>query len=208
MHGQLSAAILVPLFYFGSLLLAGLFYPGYDHATQLPSELGAAGSPHPLIFNTGLVLTGLALLVTTAGIARAARFLGAARLWTASLPVVLLPAGIYFVLIGLIPLPDPRHNALFPLLLPLQLGPFLLALSLWHRREARGFLLYLVATGIILIALFLVALGFGGLITPDNQGLFIRFHAVIALTWVGVAGAILRGWVGAVRAATPKGSGK
>jgi hypothetical membrane protein len=200
---QLSAAVLVPFCYFGSLLLAGFLYPGYSHVTQLPSELGAAGAPHPLIFNAGLVLTGLALVVATPGIAHSARYLGATRLWATSLVLALLPAGIYFVLVGVISLPDPRHNALFPMVLPLQLGPFLLALSLRHRREARGFLRYLVATGILLLVLLLVGLGLGGLVTTRNQGFFIRVYAVVAFSWIGVAGALLRGWIGAVSHPAP-----
>lgn len=198
MQRQLFAAVLVPLCYFGSLLLAGLLYPGYSHVTQLPSDLGAVGAAHPLIFNTGLILTGLALLLATPGIAHAAIVLGATRLWATSLVLALGPAGIYFVLVGVITLPDPRHNALFPLLLPLQLGPFLLALALRHRREAAGFLQYLVATGGLLLLLLLVALGVGGLVTQRNQGLFIRVYAVVAFSWIGVAGAVLQGWLRAL----------
>lgn len=65
---QLFAAVLVPIIYFGTLLVAGLLHPGYSHVSQLPSELGAVGAPYAWVFNGGLIATGLALLVATPGI--------------------------------------------------------------------------------------------------------------------------------------------
>lgn len=128
--------------------------------------------------------------------------LGGSRLWGTLLVLALLPAAAYFVLVGLIPLPDPRHNALFPLLLPLQLGPFLLAMALRGQPAGRGFRAYLLATGGLLLLLLLVALGLIPLITPASQGVFIRVYAAVAFSWVGVAGGVLGGWLKALRTAT------
>lgn len=194
---SLLATVLAPLCYFGSMLIAGLLYPGFSHVSQLPSDLGAVGSPHPMIFNVGLVLTGLMLLLAAPALAHTVIGLGASKLFGTAIIVTLLPPAVYFPLVGLIPLPDPRHNALFPLLLPLQVGPFVLALSLLHRREASSLIRYLLATGAALVLLLLMALGVGGVVNAGNQGLFIRIHALVGFSWLAVAGPILKGWVGA-----------
>ena len=115
---------LVPLFYFGGLLAGGMLYPGYSHLTQLPSALGAVGAPHPLVFNASLMLTGVSLFLSALAFYGAMHALGARPLWAWSLSVSLAIPAAYFGWVGLITLPDPRHNAAFPLLLPMHAGPF------------------------------------------------------------------------------------
>lgn len=192
MRRALIAAILTPVCYFGTLLIAGLFFPGYSHVAQLPSELGAVGAPHPLVFNVGLIITGLAFAGAGTGLGRAAIELGASRPVAAGLFFTLLAPAVYFPLVALITLPDPRHNALFPLLLPVIIGPVLLGFGLRRRSELRDLRRFLVTTVVALGLLVVIALGVGGFVDDRNDGLFIRVFALVAFGWIGVAGAALR----------------
>jgi hypothetical protein len=189
--GALGAAVAVPICYFGTLLVAGFFHPGYSHLRQLPSELGAVGAPHPAILNGGLILTAAAFLVAGPALARATRTLGSPPGWSGALALALIAGGVYFVLMALLPLPDPRHHALFPLLLPVQLGPFCLERALARAPGAVRFRRFLLANGIVLIVLLAVAVGFGQLVTPANQGGFVRLSALAGFGWIGAAGWIL-----------------
>ncbi|EAQ66096.1 Predicted membrane protein [Marinomonas sp. MED121] len=42
----LAFPILSLVWFAGTIIIAGLYYPGYSHITQFISELGATGSPH------------------------------------------------------------------------------------------------------------------------------------------------------------------
>jgi hypothetical protein len=119
------------------------------------------------------------------------RGLGARPVWAWSLGVSLLIPAVYFGLVGLITLPDPRHNAAFPLLLPMQAAPFLLAKGLWHRLDLRQVAWYLATTGLAMLVLLAIALGLGKMVSPENAGLFIRVYAAVALGWIGVVGPLL-----------------
>jgi len=59
------AAILCPAFYFGTVLVAAGFYPGFNLFKQVSSELGASNGPHPWIFNAGFILFGVATVMAT-----------------------------------------------------------------------------------------------------------------------------------------------
>jgi hypothetical membrane protein len=186
----LLAAVLVPVLYFANLLVAGLLYPGYSHITQVPSDLGAVGSPHPAVFNLGLLLTAIALFLAAGALARAARALGADPSLMRGIALILLIASLYFVIVASLPLPDPRHDAAFPLLLPLHLGPFFLAKALWRRHDLRRLSIFLCVTGVLMLVLLAVALMLGQLVSP-KIGLFIRIYALLAFGWIGVAGYVL-----------------
>jgi hypothetical protein len=62
--------IIAPLTYFGAEFTAPLFFPGYNHLTQLMSELGETGAPYAsfVIANVvGMALTGFLLILFTIG---------------------------------------------------------------------------------------------------------------------------------------------
>ncbi|MDZ4258520.1 MAG: DUF998 domain-containing protein [Gemmatimonadales bacterium] len=194
MFRQLSAATFAPVVWFGALLIGGLLFPGYDHGLQLPSELGAVGAPHPAVFNAGIVVTGLLLGFGAPGLTHGALRLGSNRVWAGALLVTILLPGVYFILVGLIPLPDPRHNALFPLLLPLQFGPFALTFGLRDQPAARHLRQGLLATGGLLLLFLAIAL-LAGEWVASWQGAFIRVYALLGLGWVAVSAARLKGWL-------------
>ena len=63
----LRFGILVPVLYFGTLLVSSLLYPGYSHVRQYASELGSATARYPYVFNAGIMVAGLATLVSLHG---------------------------------------------------------------------------------------------------------------------------------------------
>ncbi len=54
--------IAAPIFFTSLVVIAGALYPGYDHSTQLISELGAAQSPVASIQNVNSFVTGVLLI--------------------------------------------------------------------------------------------------------------------------------------------------
>src|SRR5262252_11200161 len=62
-----------PFLYFGTILVASLFYPGYSHVHQFASELGAQGAPLPAIFNIGTIACGAAVMAGSLGMFGALR---------------------------------------------------------------------------------------------------------------------------------------
>ena len=69
----LVAGASVPVLYFGTILIASLFYPGYTQVRQFASELGAHGPPHTTIFNLGMITYGCAEMAASQGIFGACR---------------------------------------------------------------------------------------------------------------------------------------
>lgn len=181
----LYAGIAVPLIYFGNLLLTPLFYPGYSHVTQYASELGGPDAPRPYIFNTAILLLGVAGLLASAGY-----FLGLRRLTgktplPAVLGLILLLFGVSMVLGGMFPMPDERHGG-FGLGMGVHLGPPLLALALRGRPHLRGLRVYLIVTTVLMIGFFAVMMGVGQLVTRANVGVFQRLYALNLFPWIGV----------------------
>lgn len=105
----LAAGVALPFIYFANLFGFGWLTPGFDQASQMPSELGIAGLPFAGLFNAGLIAVGVALLLAGIGLAIGLRKIGThwvlAELTSLS---VGLP-GYAMVMAGLIPLPDPLH---------------------------------------------------------------------------------------------------
>jgi hypothetical membrane protein len=181
-----KAGIAVPILYFGNLLLTPLFYPGYSHVTQYASELGGPDAPHPAIFNTVVALLGVAGIAAGFGYFFALRRLTGKTLLAALVGVLVGLFGVSMVLGGLFPMPDPRHGG-FGLGMGIHLGPALVALALRNRERLRGLKIYLWVTTVLMIALFAVMMGVGGLVTRANVGLFQRTYALVLFPWVGIA---------------------
>lgn len=180
------AGTAVPLLYFGTLLLSSLFYPGYSHVTQYASELGSAAARWPAIFNTGIVLTGVAGIL--AGIGFILVFL---RRDAGRLPGILAGAflsllGASLIVGGLYPMPDPRHGS-FGIGMVIHLSPLLLALALRTDDRFRLLRRFLWLSFILLVTFFLVMMGVGGLVTTANVGVFQRVYALCMFPWIGIA---------------------
>ncbi len=190
----LWAAVAAPVCYFVTLTAATLAYPGFDEVVQLPSELGARGAPHPMIFNVGMAVSGLVLILAGLGLRTALRRLDASRGVAATAAVLAALSGLYLLAIAAFPLPDPRHDIVAILALAMHPLPFVVAAALGTRPVWRGLRRFLVVAGLALLAL-LVAVVFAG---PESvrAGLLSRLYAAVAFGWMAVAGVILaRNWV-------------
>ena len=186
----LLAGVAVPILYFGNLLVSPLFYPGYSHVTQYASELGGPDAPRPAIFNTGVVLTGLATIAAGLGFFLALRRLTGKVLLPALTGLAIGLAGIAFVMGGVFPMPDPRHGG-FGLGLGFQVAPVLLALALWKRRNLRALNIFLIVTAVVMTAFFAIMMGVGSLVTRANVGIFQRVNALCTFPWIGIASYVL-----------------
>jgi len=93
---------------------------------------------------------------------------------------------------GIVPLPDPRHNA-FDIGYVVLLGPPLLVAAIWKHRDMSGLKLYSIASGLALVAMVAILMGVGGFVTRATVGAFQRLAALTWYPWIGVASyALLR----------------
>lgn len=182
----LVAGMGVPVLYFGTLLLSSLFYPGYSHVTQYASELGSAAAPYPSLFNTGIILTGLAAMLAGLGFWLGLRGQTGNGLLPALCALCLVLFGISFVMGGTFPMPDERHGA-FGIGLGVHVAPLLLAFALWKQQRLRALNIYLIVTALVMLTLFAIMMGVGGMVTRANVGLWQRTYAFFMLTWIGIA---------------------
>lgn len=182
----LRAGVLVPFLYFGTVIAASFFYPGYSHVRQYASELGSSAARYPALFNSGILLTGVALLLGAAGLAGALRKLGLNRVLSWLFVITVGGFGIGMVMGALFPMPDPRHGG-FGLGMGIHLAPALLGFAFWRDPHARGLRLYLFATAIAGLVLFAIMMGIGGFVTRANVGVFQRVYAIALIPWIGVA---------------------
>jgi hypothetical protein len=182
----LLAGMAVPILYFGNLLISSLFYPGYSHITQYASELGSAAAPYPFLFNTGIILVGVASIAAGLGFFLALKRLTGALFVPGLLALCLVLFGFSFVMGGAFPMPDERHGG-YGLGLGIHVGPVLLALALWKHKALRALKLYFLVTAFGLIILFAIMMGVSGLVTRANVGIWQRSYVLFMLPWIGVA---------------------
>ena len=187
----LLAGIAVPILYFGTLIVASLFYPGYNHVTQYASELGSASARYPAIFTAGTILGGLCWIAASFGFFHAVRRLGGNPLLAALTALTMFLFGIAIAMGGMFPMPNELHGG-FGLGLAVQLSPLFLALALWRVRSLRGLCVFLLAVFVVMSAFFAIMMGVGSLVTRANVGLFQRSYALTSMPWVGIAAWYLR----------------
>jgi len=189
---SLKTGIAIPFLYFGSLVAAARFYPGFSFVRQFASELGADGAPHPHILNVGIIMVGVASLIATFGYWCALSRLGArpipARLtcyFTAMFGVAMLMAGIF-------PIPNYLMHSGFGLSMPIMIAPVLLATALKNRGDTRQLRNYLLLTNILMAAFLVFYLG-----TTHTKivGLGQLLYSIAAIPWIGVSAYALSSYV-------------
>ncbi len=191
----LWAGIGAPLLAAASFVAATLTYPDFDHATQYISVLGSTAAPYPGIFNTGVLLSGIAAGLAGAGFGLALTALGGARIAAAAtfLAFTLGAAGLILSTVWLYP--DPMH-AIINLGLGIQLAP---AFILWGLAGVGGFRRLRIFLAIVFVAmLILTAITnynfiplFPGVVNAENVGLWERIYAFVLVGWVGVTALVL-----------------
>lgn len=188
------AALVATLAILGATLVGGALHPGYDHAAQFISELGARGAPaEALMRYAGFLPAGLALCVfafaARAGLPRST-LVGLGLLGVVVFAIGYLAATAFPCDAGCRPAdPTPSqqlHNALGLggyLLAPLFLSAFGAGLRRWHRGLAAG---AFVAAAASLLGLLSMA--------PSSPyvGLSQRLLEASVLGWVLACGVVLR----------------
>jgi hypothetical membrane protein len=180
----LIAAMLMPILYFGAQVVAAPFYPGYSFSRDVASLLGSSASLKPWIFNSTIILSGVAALIGAIGLTLAFRATTHVVL-AGIIGLCALANGVMCIMGGIFPMPDPRHGGWAFLLLLTMIAPLLFLIGLWKRRDARGLRIYLLASNALL--LLLMPFLFGSVSLSWLQGgTFQRLFAIAVLVPVGV----------------------
>jgi hypothetical membrane protein len=167
----------VPILYYGTQVVAAPFFPDYSFMRQAASLLGSNLSTYPLIFNTGVIATGLATLLAVPGFFMAFQRVGANRFLNWMTCLALVGSAISSLWAGYYPLPDPRHVGHPALLIAMISLPFLLTTTLWKVRDTWPLKTYLVATIVLLVVMIPIMSGAIGLDTRSYGGLLQRIFA-------------------------------
>ena len=185
------ALIAIPVLYYFGLFAGAATYPGYSHMTNYASELGAAGAPHPELFNVSIILMGIVALAAAALLTPAITGIGGQKLWAALAAAALGLWGASMVMGGMFPMPDERHGG-FGLGLGGPLVPLFLLISL-RRTESRNMLIFLGIVFAASIVMLAIMFGVGSLVTRANVGLFQRINTFASIPWLAVLGIWLLG---------------
>lgn len=188
----LRIGIAAPILAYASVGIAALTWPGFDHATQYISELGAADAPYPAIFNLGVLVSGAGAGLAGIGFALAVIALGGARISAAVIALCFGLAGIGLVLSSLFPWPDPRHLAI-NLGLGIQVAPLAMVWALRRLEGMDRLRAFLLAVFVVMAILTVLTkhLVFKGLVNDDNVGWWERAFAIVLVGWTGVAAYVL-----------------
>jgi hypothetical membrane protein len=174
----LSMGMAVPFVYFGTQLVAALFYPNYSFLIQAASELGSNRAVYPFIFNSGAIITGIFTLIAAAGFLSALRQLDTHPIWAWLVSIAVALNGIGSIWAGVFSLPDPRHGS-NPFIVGVFLMPLLLAVALWKQKDARAIKIYLVITNVMFLVLIPIMSGMAGIDIRGYQGLLQRIIALV-----------------------------
>src|SRR5262245_26732 len=116
---SLKAGLAIPFLYFGSLVVAGLFHPGFSFIRQFASELGADGAPHPHILNAGIIVVGAASLIAAPGYWCALSHLGARPIPARLTCYIIAMFGVAMLMAGIFPIPNYLMHSGFGLSMPI-----------------------------------------------------------------------------------------
>ncbi len=188
----LRIGIAAPILALVCTLIAVALFPGFNHATQFLSELGAGGARHPQVFNAGVAFSGIGAGIAGIGFGLAVVALGGSRIAAGLIALAFVLAAIGLVVGSIYVWPDPRH-LFINLGLGIQLAPLFL---LWGLRRAEGVdrLRWFLVVVFVLMAFLTVMtkhLVLPGTVNPQNVGWWERAFAIVLVGWVGVAAFLL-----------------
>ena len=176
---SLGAGVAIPFIFFGTIIIASLFYPGYSQTRQFASELGAGFAPHPWIYNIGVTLRGVAEIIAAYGFLRVFQKLKLNRVLGVTAVTIVCISGISALLSAHYNFPDPRHRA-YGLQAAIVIGPVLFAATLRRIAKARGLIIFLLVNNALLFVTYLLSA------THDNIGLMQRLRFLFSFPWVAI----------------------
>lgn len=192
---MLWGGILAPLVAATAFLIGTLTYPGFDHATQYISVLGSDAAPYPGIFNTGVLLSGIAAAFAGLGFGLALTALGGNR-WAAAVTTFAFLLGAAGLILSTVWLyPDPRH-AIINLGLGIQLAPVFILWGLARVADFRRLKIFLAVVFVAMLVLTAITNYhfiplFPGVVNASNVGLWERIYAFVLVGWVAIAALLL-----------------
>jgi hypothetical membrane protein len=187
----LRLGITVPFLYYGLQLLAAPFYPHFSFVRTTASELGSDLSPCDWIFNIGIIIEGVVTLIAAVGFLRAFWRLGARRVLALLASIAVAINGFQCLWAGLHPLPDPRHGGHTVVVIAMVLLPILLTATMWRLSDSRLLKTYLIATLVLLAAMFPIMSGLTGIDRYAYRGLLQRVFTLTVFPPIGVAAYVL-----------------
>jgi hypothetical membrane protein len=182
---SLRVGLTIPFVFFGTIIIASLFYPGYSQSRQYVSELGAGFAPHPWIFNTGLTLRGATEVIAAFGFLCTFRKLKLPPILGALAAATMCVSGFAALISAHYPFPSPRHYA-YGLQVCLVVAPLLFAGTLRKLAGSKRLIIFLLINNAILLIAYLLSMGVGGFITPQNVGLIQRFRILVSFPWLSI----------------------
>ena len=183
----LGFGIAVPFLYFGSQIVAALFFPGYSFLSQSAIQLGSDLARYPAVFNIGAIVTGFTTIIASWGFLRGLNGVGTPRalIWVTAAVVAL--SALMHLWAGVFPMPNPRHGQ-NPFQIAAVALPVVIGAAVW--KEVRAPVrVYFVATVLALAALMF------NVVPLDRQlydGLFQRLLALAVFPSVGVGSYLVR----------------
>ena len=139
--------IVSPLLFWLTTFVCGAFLEGYNHSSNLVSELGAQGTRTQYLFSFGLVLSSILNVFFVFSLWRICR-----DLKESIVPLILMFCYSFLAGPGIVPMPLPLHGVIgmpFPLIM---FAP-LLALILWRKDVVR---IGLIISAVISLAIMLL----------------------------------------------------
>jgi hypothetical membrane protein len=182
---MLPLGVLVPILYFGTMLVAAWTWPGYSHVTRYASELGGPEAPLPWIFNRGIITMGVVCLFASLGFAAGLRQAGSRAGLAVAAAICLALFGVSMIMGGMFPMPDERHGA-YGLAFAMVPAPLLMALAVANQPRWKGLAAFLGVSFVLMCVLLGVMMGVGGLVTRANVGLWQRANALTMFPWIGI----------------------
>lgn len=147
----INAGYIPPVIFWATTIICGVLLPGYNHATQLVSELGEIGTSTQFIFTTGLIICFLASVAFIAGLYTTAK---ANKI--SVIPILIL-ASFSFSILGaaLFPYPLKLHEILGMPAILLFLSPFS-SLILWRQLDIPNIKLWSLIILLVMLTGFLI----------------------------------------------------
>jgi hypothetical membrane protein len=171
--------IVGPIFYTVVVFTLGLLQQGYNHVTQLMSELGAVSAPYALIMNTaGFALLGLLIIAFAFGLDRGISNGKGSKIG----PALVAVSGAALVMMGIFPHPITLH-IIFAMIFTFAMILAQLAIYSRLRRDSQwqGYQYYSLATAIVAIS---AVCGFS--VLEQWMGALQRVSMGVLLLWMEV----------------------
>ena len=173
------------------ILIASSLFPGYSHASEYVSNLGAVGQPSALVMNIGFIVTGS--LIMLFGLSTLTSF---KKDWKGTVGgIIIMFEGLAQILSGVFSC-EPGCNATDPTMAesihnivgPLGFILIILAAFFWAFRFRKqdswdSFWIYTLVTGIAALILFVI---FGMSVGTPIVGIWQRLLRITLYLWVAI----------------------